>query len=72
LLIRLFHGQLFASNAGAVQGLDRTLGFRVISHVYEAEAFAFPGLPVNDNFSGVNYTIQFKHFFKINIVEIRR
>jgi hypothetical protein len=63
LLIRLFHGQLFAPDASAVQGLYRPFGLRIISHVYEAEAFAFPGLPVNDNFSGVNCTIQFKHFF---------
>jgi hypothetical protein len=72
LLFSLFYGQFFAFDTSAIQRLYRPFRLRIIRHIHEPEAFTFPCLSVKDNFCGMHYTIQFEHFFQINIVEIRR
>jgi hypothetical protein len=72
LLLCLFHGQFLSPDGSAIQGFDRPFRFRFIGHIYEPKAFTFSRLSIEDNFCGIHYAIQLKHFFQINIIKIRR
>jgi hypothetical protein len=63
LFFGFFYRQFLTSDTGAVQGFDCPFCLGVIGHVHESEAFAFPGLSIEDNFCGKYHTIQFEHFF---------
>jgi hypothetical protein len=47
LFVGLFYRHLFPTDRGIVQCFDRTAGLGLVGHIHEAEAFAFPCLPVH-------------------------
>jgi hypothetical protein len=68
--VGLFNGHFLAADGRIVQCFNRSPGFGLIGHIYKAEAFTLPRLPIHHHLCKIHRAIQFEHFFQVGIVKI--
>lgn len=70
LVFSQLYSQLTTFKCSSVKCFYSFLGFFVVCKFNKSESPAFPGFPVEDNFSRAHSTIGFKHFLQLLIVDI--
>jgi hypothetical protein len=58
---RFIDGQCSAFKVCAIQGSDRPIPFRVVTHLNESKTFGLSGIPVGDNADTINIAMYCEH-----------